>query len=108
MSEAGILDVPQPEVAERFLDELYGSLSAGAGDAPGMARRAVSLFGRIENSPSGSLYFEYPVFRALDLDLLRTRLAPRWLVVMSSTVLRLRIRRPSSVPPFSSICRNRA
>lgn len=60
---------------EEFLDELFNAIVAGSGDMQAMAERAVTLFGRVENSPSDSLYFEYPVTRALDTDELRRRLA---------------------------------
>jgi len=33
---------------------------------------------------------------------------PRWSVVMYATVFGPRMRLPSSLPPFISICRNRA
>ena len=64
----------EPPDADRFLEELYGAM--GSGDArrlEELAQRAVALFGRVENSPSGSMYFQYPVFRALDLDQLLRR-----------------------------------
>ncbi len=59
---------------ESFLNDLYGNIASGSGDTREAARRAVGMFGRVENSPSGSLYFEYPVFRALDMDILLERL----------------------------------
>lgn len=59
---------------EHFLRELAEVLMGGEGDAVReAARRAVELFGRVENSPSGSLFFQYPVLRALDLDALLER-----------------------------------
>jgi uncharacterized protein with von Willebrand factor type A (vWA) domain len=63
--------------AQDFMDELFESIVAGNGGAGGMgefARRAVGRFGRVENSPSDSRYFEYPVFRTLDMDVLLQRL----------------------------------
>lgn len=58
-----------PEDPEAFRDELRETLMGGNGEAiRTAARRAVDLFGRVENSPSGSLFFQYPVLRALDLD----------------------------------------
>ncbi len=55
-------------------EEVARELTAGDGSGlGGLAGRAVETFGRVENSPSDSLYFEYPVTRALDLDALRVR-----------------------------------
>ena len=71
---------PEPEAdappereadAEQFMSQLGDAL--GSGDGGGLeelARRAVDEFGRVENSPSGNLFFEYPIWRALDLDAL--------------------------------------
>ena len=57
------------EDADTFHRELPEVLMGGDGDAiRTAARRAVHLFGRVENSPSGSLFFQYPVLRSLDLD----------------------------------------
>lgn len=54
--------------------EIETALTSGDGAGLGaLASRAVEAFGRVENSPSDSLYFEYPVLRALDLDSLRER-----------------------------------
>ena len=54
--------------------EIESALTSGDGSGLGaLAGRAVEAFGRVENSPSDSLYFEYPVVRALDLDGLRER-----------------------------------
>lgn len=65
---------PTAEDAARFLDELFGVMTGGDGRAvDDLARRAVARFGRVENSPSGSVYFQYPVLRALDLDALLRR-----------------------------------
>lgn len=65
---------PRPGEAEdrdRFRAEVLSALSgSGDGGIEGLADRAVEAFGRVENSPSGSLYFEYPVTRALDLGAL--------------------------------------
>lgn len=56
------------EDRDAFRAELLSELSgSGAGGLEGLAERAVEAFGKVENSPSGSLYFEYPVTRALDL-----------------------------------------
>ena len=60
--------------AEELLAELPEVLMGGDGEAVrSAARRAVELFGRVENSPSGSVYFQYPVLRALDLEALLSR-----------------------------------
>jgi uncharacterized protein with von Willebrand factor type A (vWA) domain len=65
---------PEPEDGGELRDELATALSTGDGSGlGGLAVRAVEAFGRVENSPSGSLFFEYPVLRALDLDALRAR-----------------------------------
>lgn len=57
------------EEVEEFRQELMSGLAGeGDGGIEGLAERAVEAFGRVENSPSGSLYFEYPVMRALDLE----------------------------------------
>ena len=59
---------------DAFVTELASVLQGGDADAlGGLAERAVEAFGRVENSPSGSLYFEYPVFRALDMDVVLAR-----------------------------------
>ena len=59
-----------------FGDELFDALmgSGGGQGLQGLASRAVEGFGRVVDSPSDSLYFEYPVFRAVDLEALRGRL----------------------------------
>ncbi|MQA99972.1 MAG: VWA domain-containing protein [Actinobacteria bacterium] len=65
---------PSADDAERFLGELFGAMAGGDGRAVDeLARRAIGTFGRVENSPSGSMYFQYPVLRALDLDALLSR-----------------------------------
>jgi uncharacterized protein with von Willebrand factor type A (vWA) domain len=62
------------ESREDFLDEVLRALrSATPADIEALARRAVDMFGRVENSPSGTRYFAYPVFRALPLDALQQR-----------------------------------
>lgn len=49
--------------------DVLGALTAGDGAAmPGLARRAVARFGRVEDSPTGTLYYAYPVFRALAIE----------------------------------------
>jgi uncharacterized protein len=66
-------DDPPPRRVDpaHFLSELGDAL--GRGDDAGLrglAQRAVDQFGRVPNSPSGNLFFEYPVWRALDLSAL--------------------------------------
>jgi uncharacterized protein with von Willebrand factor type A (vWA) domain len=63
-----------PPSADAFMAELAAALQGGDSAAlGGLAERAVEAFGRVENSPSGSLYFEYPVFRAIDLNIVLGR-----------------------------------
>jgi uncharacterized protein with von Willebrand factor type A (vWA) domain len=75
--EADTTPVSSPSDDEEratFGDRLQEEMTGGDAQAlREMARRAVDLFGRVENSPSGSLFFQYPVLRALDLDLLLRR-----------------------------------
>ena len=60
---------------EDFREQLANAIMSGNGAAiRTLAERAVMTFGRVEDSPSGSLYFQYPVFRAVDLDSLMERL----------------------------------
>lgn len=60
---------------ERFLEELFRALLAGDGGAArDLARRAVARFGRVDAPRSGSPYFQYRVFRVIDLDVLLARL----------------------------------
>ena len=68
-AENGDETSPATEDAGSFQRELPDVLMGGDGNAiRAAARRAIDLFGRVENSPSGSLFFQYPVLRALDLD----------------------------------------
>ena len=54
--------------------DVLGALTAGDGAAmPGLAQRAVARFGRVEDSPTGTLYYAYPVFRALAIDAMLRR-----------------------------------
>ena len=72
-----------------FMEQLSGAIASGDGAAIRMlAERAVVTFGRVEDSPSGSLYFQYPVFRAVDLDALLARLLDE--PAMSEMELQLR------------------
>ena len=72
--EAGLQERPRGDAEEprSLRDEIAAALTAGDGAGLGaLASRAVETFGRVENSPSDSLYFEYPVTRALDVDSIR-------------------------------------
>ncbi|MFN2587876.1 MAG: VWA domain-containing protein [Actinomycetota bacterium] len=72
--EAGLEERPASEAWDPsdLRPELVRALTWGDGSAlGGLAVRAVETLGRVENSPSGSLYFEYPVTRALDLAAIR-------------------------------------
>ena len=72
--EAGLAERPRPGVGPpaALRDEVARALAAGDGSGLGdLASRAVETFGRVENSPSDSLYFEYPVTRGLDVDAIR-------------------------------------
>ena len=74
--EAGLQERPREHAGDPadLRTEISGALVSGDGSGLGeLASRAVETFGRVENSPSDSLYFEYPVLRALDLDALRER-----------------------------------
>ncbi|HYP23420.1 MAG TPA: VWA domain-containing protein [Actinomycetota bacterium] len=69
--EAGLQERPAEDVEDPadLRREIESALTSGDGAGLGdLASRAVETFGRVENSPSDSLYFEYPVTRALDLD----------------------------------------
>lgn len=60
--------------AENLLNALFETLvGGGESGLEGAASDAVERFGRVENSPSGSLYFQYPVWRAIDLDAMAAR-----------------------------------
>ena len=65
-----------PDVSEdEFMEDVFRNMLAGDGDAlRDLARRAVARFGRVETERAGSPYFEYRVFRAVDLNLLMGRL----------------------------------
>lgn len=72
--ESGLEERPRGPVdpADEVRKEVTSALTSGDGSGLGeLASRAVETFGRVENSPSDSLYFEYPVTRALDLDAVR-------------------------------------
>ena len=64
-------EAPRERATEpaQLMDELADALGNGDGGAlQELAERAVDRFGRVADSPSGNLFFEYPVWRALDLD----------------------------------------
>lgn len=53
---------------EAFLDELRQALANGdAADSQRLARQAVSAFGRVDGRDGTASYFQYRVFRAIDL-----------------------------------------
>jgi uncharacterized protein with von Willebrand factor type A (vWA) domain len=65
----------EPPSEEEYLEDLYRSLLAGDAQAMrDMARRAVARFGRVESERAGSPYFEYRVFRVVDLNEMLGRL----------------------------------
>jgi uncharacterized protein len=58
-----------PVDPDAFNDELLEALLSGDDDLlRELARRAVAAFGRVESERAGSPYFEYRVFRAVDLE----------------------------------------
>lgn len=66
----GRADGAPPSRAEQpaeFLSALTDALGCGdGGTLQDLAQRAVDQFGRVEDSPSGNLFFEYPIWRTLD------------------------------------------
>jgi uncharacterized protein len=64
-----------PGSEEEYLDELFNALLSGDSQAlRDLARRAVSQFGRVESERAGSPYFEYRVFRVVDVNEMLGRL----------------------------------
>lgn len=64
-----------PQSDEEFLEDLFRSLLGGEDAALREAARiAVGRFGRVDGARSGSPYFQYRVFRVVDLDALLARL----------------------------------
>jgi hypothetical protein len=60
---------------EEYLEDLFRMLLSGDGQGlRDLARRAVAAFGRVEMPQGGSPYFQYRVFRVVDLDLMMHRL----------------------------------
>ncbi|MFN2641298.1 MAG: VWA domain-containing protein [Actinomycetota bacterium] len=65
----------EPLEPEDYLNELFNALMSGDASAiRDMARRAVSQFGRVEGTRTGSPYFQYRVYRVVDLDAMLSRL----------------------------------
>jgi uncharacterized protein len=65
----------EPQEPEDYLDELFRALLAGDASAMrDLARRAVAQFGRVEGTRTGSPYFQYRVFRVIDLEAMLARL----------------------------------
>ncbi|MGH2734999.1 MAG: VWA domain-containing protein, partial [Actinomycetota bacterium] len=62
-----------PDGPDDFIDRLVEGLRGDAAVGE-LAGRAVELFGRVENAPSGNLFFEYPVFRSVALETVLARL----------------------------------
>ena len=59
---------------EGYLEELFQAMLAGDDEAlRDLAHRAVAQFGRVETDRAGSPYFEYRVFRVVDLNTLMGR-----------------------------------
>ncbi|MFA5891263.1 MAG: VWA domain-containing protein, partial [Actinomycetota bacterium] len=64
-----------PSSEEDYLEELFRAMLAGDQEAlRDLARRAVAQFGRVETDRAGSPYFEYRVFRVVDLNTLMGRM----------------------------------
>ena len=69
-SGGGADDTPpsRAEQPDEFMSDLTDALGRGdGGTLQDLALRAVDQFGRVEDSPSGNLFFEYPIWRALDI-----------------------------------------
>jgi hypothetical protein len=68
-------DGGEPMDEDQYLEELFKALLEGDQDRlRELARQAVAQFGRVESERAGSPYFEYRVFRVVDLDSLLARL----------------------------------
>jgi hypothetical protein len=75
IAERDEADGGEPPDPESYLSELMRTLLSGdAAAIREMARRAVAGFGRVEGSRSGSPYFQYRVFRVVDLEAMLRRL----------------------------------
>lgn len=67
LDERDEFDEDQSE--EDYMEELFRALVSGdAQQLRDLARRAVARFGRVESERAGSPYFEYRVFRVVDLN----------------------------------------
>src|SRR5258706_13033811 len=65
----------EPGTEEEYLDELFRALLSGDAQAlRDLARKAVARFGRVESERAGSPYFEYRVFRVVDMPNMLGRL----------------------------------
>ncbi len=72
---AGTGEDGDPVSEQDYLEDLFRSLLAGDAQAVrDAARTAVSRFGRVDGARSGSPYFQYRVFRVVDLDALLAKL----------------------------------
>jgi uncharacterized protein len=64
-----------PGSDDEYMEELFRALLSGdAQQIRDLARRAVARYGRVESERAGSPYFEYRVFRAVDLTEMLGRL----------------------------------
>src|SRR2546425_7343208 len=64
-----------PGSDDEFMEELFRALLSGDGQQiRDLARRAVARYGRVESERAGSPYFEYRVFRTVDLNEMLGRL----------------------------------
>lgn len=73
LAERDEFDENQSE--EDYLEDLFRALASGnAEQLRDLARQAVARFGRVESERAGSPYFEYRVFRVVDLNEMLGRL----------------------------------
>lgn len=74
LAEADAADGEPPD-EDAYLEDLFQALLAGDADRlRELARLAVATFGRVESERAGSPYFEYRVFRVVDLNSMLARL----------------------------------
>jgi uncharacterized protein with von Willebrand factor type A (vWA) domain len=65
----------EPPSEEEYLEDLFRALLSGdAQRLRELARQAVARFGRVESERAGSPYFEYRVFRVVDMNTMLGRL----------------------------------
>jgi len=65
----------EPGSEEEYLEDLFRALLSGdAQRLRDLARQAVARFGRVESERAGSPYFEYRVFRVIDMPTMLGRL----------------------------------